>query len=100
MVTFAEAEYHGGVYQAAGWIYTGTTTPDWRYTDRDGKTRHSRNVSTTGFKSHMGHQARVPRPDECTRERIPGKHRFVMPLDDEIAKVVEPYRKTPPAREA
>lgn len=100
VVTFAEAEHHGGIYQAGGWVYTGTTAPDWLYTDAAGREWHSRDVSSSGMKSHMGKMSPAPRPADCTRVRVPGKHRFVMPLDPETAAAVEPYRRTPPAREA
>jgi hypothetical protein len=100
VVTFAEAEHHGGVYQAGGWVYTGTTAPDWRYTDAAGREWHSREVSASGWRTMLGGRVATVRAADCTRERVPGKHRFVMPLDAEMSAMIERDRKVPPAREA
>ena len=96
VVTFAEADHHGGVYQAAGWIYTGTTAPDKQYTDRDGRTWHSRSVSPSGWKTHMGKTVRCPRPQDCEIMIVPGKHRFVLPLDPAMIDLVRRDAKPPP----
>lgn len=75
----------GGIYQAGGWIYTGTTAPDVQYFFR-GQWRHHRtvtnSVSATGLKS---------RP-------LPGKHRYLMPLDPEMRVRILPLSKPYPKR--
>ena len=97
VVTFAEAEHIGSVYQAAGWIYTGTTSPARQYTDRAGRTWHSRMVSATGWKKSPRRQyVRAPRPQDCTVTRIPGKHRYVLPLDPAIMDAVKATAQPPP----
>lgn len=35
---------------------------------------------------------RVPKPDECEKIELPGKHRYLMPLDRAMRKKVEPLR--------
>lgn len=102
VVTFAdpEAGHHGGVYQGAGWIYTGKTADDRRYLYR-GEWLHSRQVKEQGFTLGIGGQKSLcVRPSECERvERVPGKHRYVMPLDDETRALVMREARPYPKRE-
>lgn len=76
--------HHGGIYQGAGWIYTGETKPDVEYFS-GGEWRHHRTV--TSSRSAKGLPSRP----------LPPKHRYLMPLDDEIKSVVmklaRPYPK-------
>lgn len=99
IVTFAdpEAGHHGGVYQGAGWIYTGKTSIDRRYLYR-GEWLHSRGVRASGYvKRPGGERSRCPRPQDCERvEIVPGKHRYVLPLTPEVKALVESARKDPP----
>lgn len=88
----------GGIYQAGNWIYTGTTSPDWAVIDRRGKKWHSRVASESGFKSQYGRRVRVIKPSEGTKIILPGKHRYLMPLDDEMRKRIELLRKPYPKR--
>ena len=37
--------HHGGIYQAGGWLYLGTTASTYMYRDRAGKVWHNRMVS-------------------------------------------------------
>ena len=75
----------GGIYQAGNWIYTGTTKPDVQYY-RDGKWMHHRTATSKGSAKGL-----PSRP-------LPGKHRYLMPLDDEMRKQIEPLRKPYPKR--
>lgn len=78
-------EHHGGIYQGAGWIYTGTTKPDVEYF-LNGKWRHHRTV--TSSRSAAGLPSRP----------IPGKHRYLMPLDAEMRAKILPLAKPYPKR--
>lgn len=89
VVSFADPQYHhGGVYQANGWLYTGTTAPDKQYRDATGRIWHSREVSPSGRKKIVGAWTNVPRPQDCEIIRIPGKHRYAMPLDEEARRII------------
>lgn len=90
--------HHGGVYQGGGWLYSGTTNPDWAVVDSSGKQWHSRICSPTGFKMQFGARKRAMRPQDGTRVILPGKHRYLMPLDDEMRRQIEPLRKPYPKR--
>lgn len=98
VVSFADpALHHGGVYKAGGWLYTGTTAADRRYTDSTGHVWHSREVKERGWDRTIGGKVhKVPKPSECTIERIPGKHRYVMPLDEPTRAKIMPFTKAPP----
>lgn len=76
--------HHGGIYQAAGWFYTGETKPDYEYF-LGGKWMHHR--SATGRTSLTG----------LPKRKLPPKYRYLMPLDDEvrskITKLAQPYPK-------
>jgi hypothetical protein len=54
-------------------------------------------ISTSGRKKVFGKYRSVLRPDECQRIMLPGKHRYLMPLDDEmrgrIMSLARPYPK-------
>lgn len=91
VITFSdpEAGHHGGVYQGAGWIYIGKSAEDRRYLI-NGSWHHSRSVRASGFVTRPG-GARVscPKPSDAERvEKIPGKHRYALPLDDEMKTLV------------
>jgi hypothetical protein len=98
VVSFADPRYHhGGVYKGGGWLYTGTTAPDRRYIDGSGRVWHSRQVKERGWDRTIGGAIiPAPKPSECRVERIPGKHRYVMPLDDATKRLVLPFVQTAP----
>jgi hypothetical protein len=95
--------HHGGVYQASGWVYTGSTAPS-KVISSKGKLWHSQAIDC---QRHRGH------PDPCSstlewfqkyrdpaakRVIVPGKHRYLMPLDEEIRKRIAPLAKPYPKR--
>jgi hypothetical protein len=101
VVSFADPNqgHHGGVYQASNWIYSGKTQPDRFYRDTKGNVYHARQVSESGnIKKQFGR--RVNRLDASKLERIimPGKHRYLMPLDDEMRRQVQSLAKPYPKR--
>lgn len=77
--------HHGGIYQAAGWTYTGETKPDVEYLHR-GEWRHHRTV--TSRTSAAGLPSR----------ELPPKHRYLYPLDDEMRARIAPLAKPYPKR--
>lgn len=97
-VSFADTHqgHHGGIYQAGNWIYTGETSQSVTYYDSKGRQIHPRNVGkVTGYdKTGVKQYAK----SSLTKELRPGKHRYLMPLDDEMRKQIEPLRKPYPKR--
>lgn len=98
VVSFADPEqgHHGGIYQAGGWIYAGMSGGSVVYEDENGKRRHPRNVGivagwdSSGVRKHSSRGLR--------KVSTPGKHRYLMPLDDEIRARVAPLAKPYPKR--
>ncbi len=78
--------HHGGIYQAMNWIYTGLSNPV-KENYVDGRWQHVRN-------SH--HKAKLIR-DVQTRT-LPGKHRYLLPLDRQLRRKLEPFRLPYPAK--
>ena len=99
VVSYADPvqKHHGGIYQAGNWIYTGTTSKDFVAIDAAGRKWHSRQVSSTGVKREYGALRRAPKTSECTIVRLPGKHRYLYPLDramrKQITRLAQPYPK-------
>jgi len=100
VVSFADPfnGHHGGIYQAGGWIYAGKTSPTSMYLDSKGKMWHARMISSTGTKKVFGKYKRVLRPSECREIRMPGKHRYLMALDDDMKRFIMPLAKPYPKR--
>jgi hypothetical protein len=90
VVSFADPDqgHHGGIYQGGGWIYTGRSSSAAEYVIK-GERLHGRVV-------HLRYGTKKPFKD-C---RVPGssKHRYLMPLDDEMRRRIEPLRKPYPKR--
>jgi hypothetical protein len=93
LVSFADTDqgHHGGIYQAAGWIYTGTTPPKFDFM-LNGQKLHRRTYTGANFG-----QPRLPIPAGAVKVRSPVKHRYVLPLDEamrsRIAPLAQPYPK-------
>lgn len=100
LISFADpAQGHiGAIYQAAGWFYLGQTVPAQVYIDRAGRQWHNRMISTTGVKPVYGQLRRVLKRSEVTAVMMPGKHRYVFPLDAEIRARVKPLGRPYPKR--
>ena len=98
IVSFADPHHghHGGIYQAGNWIYAGDTTPATEYWYK-GRRLHNRQVSESGIAKQYGKVTKVPKPSECKAVKLPGKHRYLMPLDKRMRKKVDslsrPYPK-------
>jgi hypothetical protein len=86
IVSFADPDkgHNGGVYQAGNWIYCGDS-PKTVELFVKGKWVHWRG----GF---------YEKNENTPRRTMPGKHRYLMPLDDEMRKRIEPLRKPYPKR--
>lgn len=95
IVSFADTEqgHHGGIYQAGGWIFSGSAKLDhWLI---KGRKMHPRSVV-----AKYGSQATatVLKRDPKARKVWGIKHRYLMPLDDKMRHQIERLRKPYPKR--
>ena len=88
LISFADPEqgHHGGIYQAGGWIYAGETKPDVQYFVK-GKWVHHRTATSLGSAKGLPSRALSP------------KHRYLMPLDNEMRARILPLAKPYPKRD-
>jgi len=94
VVSFAD-EYHGhhgGIYQAGGWVYAGRSSPSKMVKALDGKLFDLRR-----FNGH-GHNKKKAIPAGAGIIAMPGKHRYLMPLDKKMAEQIKPLSKPYPKR--
>lgn len=100
IVSFADPNegHHGGIYQATNWVYTGKSSKTFKYLDFNGREWHSRQVSEKGYKVQQGKLRKTVKPSHCKKILCDGKHRYLMPLEDEMKKKIEPLRKPYPKR--
>jgi hypothetical protein len=94
LVSFADPArgHHGGIYQAMNWIYTGTSHVDRQYVDVEtGRAYHPR-WRRTRYPDLIESGLLVAVP-------VPGKHRYVLPLDRrmrrQLAPMAQPYPRGP-----
>jgi hypothetical protein len=103
VVSFSDpaAGHVGTIYQAMGWIYTGTTAPDKQYIDPAGRAWHSRLASKTGWKKGLGGSLiKCAKTSECRVVKLEGKHRYVWPFDTAISAVIRQREKAYPKKTA
>lgn len=97
VVSFADCDqdHHGGIYQAGNWIYCGKSNAGGRQGYLvHGRKMHCRSVGqASGENSLRGAQRLDRRAKEI---RTAGKHKYLMPLDDEIRAVVAKLRQPYP----
>ena len=98
VVSFAsqDAGHHGGIYQAGGWVYSGTTSPYDEFSS-NGVRLTSRAVR------QMVKETRVPvsqyeKSGKLRRLPTTPKHRYLMPLDAEIREQIAVLSKPYPKR--
>lgn len=83
IVSYADPKegHLGKIYQAGNWVYTGKT-PNDRFPILDGRVAHPRTLSD---RVRRGTASRT----SVQYIRTPGKHRYVYPLDREMAKHIQ-----------
>jgi len=94
VVSFADTfhGHHGGIYQGGNWIYTGETAPGEMLRLANGDL-----VDPRRFNGH-GHNAKKSIPTGTVTIKTPGKYRYLMPLDKDMAKQIESLRKPYPKK--
>lgn len=97
LISFADTAqgHHGGIYQAAGWTYAGTTATDRVFVVK-GERKHPKTIHSIGWKQNEAWlRANVDPNARC--EMTPPKHRYLLPLDEEmkcrVAPMARPYPK-------
>lgn len=96
IVSFADQSqgHHGGIYQAGNWTYNGHGQPANFYLVR-GKLTHPRSIGAKGLVQNISGARQID--PNATVVTVPGKHRYLMPLDDamraQIAPLAKPYPK-------
>lgn len=86
VVSFADPDkgHHGGVYQAGNWVYSGSSSPTTELFIK-GRWVHMRG----GF---------YEMNRDTPQRTMPGKYRYLMPLDEETRKRILPLAKPYPKR--
>jgi len=94
VVSFADLEqgHHGGIYQATNWIYVGKSNAADEYIYK-GKRWHGR-----AFRKSFGSHTKYL---DKGLQIVPGsrKHRYLMPLNEEMRAKLEPLAMPYPKRE-
>ena len=96
IVSFADQSqgHHGGIYQAGNWVYNGVGSPATFYMIH-GKLTHPRSIGAKGLVQNISGARKID-PNAKAIE-VPGKHRYLMPLDEnmraKIASLAKPYPK-------
>lgn len=99
IVSFADTAqgHHGGIYQANGWILTGSK--EYHAYKINGEIVHPRTCyDRYGVGGQSVEWLRTNVDKSAQRVRNGVKHKYVMPLDDEIRQRIEPLRKPYPKR--
>lgn len=98
IVSYADpAQGHaGGIYQAMGWSYLGISQKSTAFLTPTGELVHKRTVSASGHTNMFGKRSLCYRYDQCTKVAIPGKHKYMLPLDPEVRARIESMSKPYP----
>ncbi len=93
LISFADPFHlhNGGIYQATNWIFNGRTSPS-EMLQIDGNY-----VDPRRYNGH-GHNRRRSVPKNAIRVKVPGKYRYLMPLDAEMRERIKPLAKPYPKR--
>lgn len=94
LVSYADTRegHHGGIYQAAGWLYAGETSEKFDYV-LDGQILQRRAFTGSNFGA-----GKMTLPPGAEKVRSPKKYRYLMPLDREMRAQILPLAKPYPKR--
>jgi len=92
IISFADTKegHHGGIYQATNWVYVGCAVPR-KLPKINGKFIHERSLSVLVKKG-------VIKRDQCEWVDAKPKHKYLMPLDEDMRKMILPLSKPYPKR--
>jgi hypothetical protein len=100
VVSYADADqnHHGGIYQATNWIYDGLKNANTMGAFMIyGKKTHPKSVHSKGIKQNINAVKKHLDPNATIFYTL-GKHRYLMPLDDEMRAKIAPLAKPYPKR--
>jgi len=97
VVSFSDESqgHHGGIYQAGNWVYSGQGNSAKFYMIH-GKLTHPRSIGAKGLTQNID-GARTLDP-KAQIVNVPGKHRYLMPLDADMRERILPLSKPYPKR--
>lgn len=93
IVSFADPVqgHHGGIYQAGNWLYLGKSKDSYEFRD------NGRRLQKRAYTGENYGNKKMTLPVGAIKIKTPGKHRYLMPLDDEmrkqISQLAQPYPK-------
>lgn len=95
LVSYADPSegHHGGIYQACGWTYEGPCEEATQFF-HEGRWKHQREVTAGAFGNPNNKRGWQSLP----RRKTPGKHKYLLPLDDAMRAQVAPLAKPYPKR--
>ena len=99
LVSYADPDegHHGGIYQAMGWLYAGSSVPQ-RELRVEGKWMHKRTASSL-YGTASPERIRRMTGLDVEYGPVQWKHTYYLPLDDDmrrrIAPLARPYPKRP-----
>jgi len=97
VVSFADRSqgHHGGIYQAGNWVYNGqgATSRFWMV---NGRITHPRTVIERGGSNSLAGARNMDATASAVM--VPGKHRYLMPLDADMRAQIAPLSKPYPKR--
>ncbi len=91
-----DRDHHGGIYQATNWIYAGRTKPDC-YLKVNGIIEHRKTIYDRYGCQSLDWLRRKVDP-KASRIMDSGKHKYLMPLERELAKNLAQLSKPYPKR--
>jgi len=98
LISFADTKqgHHGGIYQACGWTYLGQTDGNPVFIIH-GKQRHNKTITKIHEGSRLKWLHTFVDPN-AKKVRLPVKHRYVLPLDEEMRQAILPLAQPYPKR--
>lgn len=98
IVSFADVSqgHNGAIYQATNWVYSGQGAGA-KFYKINGKLTHPRSIGAKGFVQNIGGARLIDKNAQVVD--VPGKHRYLMPLDKKMRKQILPLSKPYPKRE-
>jgi hypothetical protein len=100
VVSYADLDHghHGGIYQATNWIYEGVFNQGARQGFIiNGRLRHNKSVHSLGVKQSLVEVKK--HLDQNAKEVFTkGKHKYLMPLDEDMRQRIMPLAKPYPKR--
>lgn len=95
VVSFADPHqgHHGGIYQAMNWLYLGETDPKRELVDAKGHTMNRRAYTGSNYGS-----PKLAIPPGASWVQVPGKHRYVLPLDRAMRRALTRRAQAYPPR--